>query len=159
MDIQATGEIWAEIKHNPATGAIEQVRYEWRGGDVARVVEFDSPLRVLSGDHYVPDATEVERGQVVAIGPYRCRVIDVPSLWDDSYYVMRDGWRARERWLRSAAHDRLDLIYRRLIVTAAIWGLASYKLLQYDGYRRPPNWTDLYIVQRVRQWREKRRQQ
>lgn len=114
-----------------ALGNIEQVTYTWPAGSHRALVgAFD--LRI--------DWFALRPGDQLTIGPYRVRVVETNFMMR-SVVVVRDGplWRA---WLAASRAGRLaDLVYRRLIITAAVWRLAHY------DQGRVPTWRDLYVVQ------------
>lgn len=75
-----------------------------------------------------------------ALGPYRFRVVERDMLSgmmicavDNWFAPIRIGLYRSTRWL--------DGIYRRLIITAYVWGLATY------GEWAMPTWRDLKVVQ------------
>ncbi len=142
----ATGRIVANIHRNPLTGGVESRSYEWHGGGIAKMD------RSLAYEDGIDDVYEFERGSVFNLGPYRLRVLEVNG-WDDCLIVMRDGWQARERWMRTATYEHLDLIYRRLILTAAVWGLTRPNLLSGELFRLP-TWRDVLVLHRFARWFE-----
>jgi hypothetical protein len=91
--------------------------YRWEGGDLVMV------------DRYVMERItlmdrELEVGDVFSLGPWRLRVLDFDHMMQ-RYLVMRDGWRSIVRsWVIQGAKP-LDRSYRRLILTAHVWGWAK----------------------------------
>ncbi len=82
------------------------------------------------------DEWEVRPGTILTLGGLRLRVVrnDYPCGY---IIVERDGWRAALRAYGEIARRPADRVYRRLIVTAAVWGLARYN----PGM--VPTWRDL----------------
>ena len=117
-----------------ATGEIEHMDYSWHGGPIIGVSE---RMILRSGFASGP----VCPGSIVTIGQFRLRIIeDQPSISEGYFLAMRDGWRA---WIRERALPSLrwmDTIYRRLVITASIWGMARYYGATY------PSWRDVYVL-------------
>lgn len=120
-----------------ALGNVEQVTYTWPHGCCRASI---NAVELRS------DWFELRPGDQLTIGPYRVRVVETDFMMR-SVVVVRDGplWRA---WLAASRVGRLaDLAYRRLIITAAVWGAADY------DQGRMPSWRDLYAVQALRRWK------
>ena len=83
-------------------------------------------------------------GDKFELGPYKFRVIEY-QLISDTIIAVQEKWPLW--WMAIAWHRSnklLDILYRRTIVTLAVWGLADYSgaTVPYIG--------DIYIVQRTR---------
>lgn len=134
--LRANHWLTRNVIDNPL-GAIEQYRYviapmsEYKGGQIVVGIS-----RLYLGN----EIGAVKLGTVIGIGGYRFRVFD-PDWLVDAYIGVQESDAA---WLLSLVYPVLSFaekIYRRLIVTAAVWGLADY----YQG--RIPVWQDLHIAQ------------
>lgn len=116
-----------------AFGGIPQVTFTWPAG--ASRARISSQMLI-----YLCDGVWPRVGDRLTIGPYRVRVVEA-DLVMRSVVVVRDG-PLFIGWLAASRAGRLaDLACRRLIITAAVWGLAGYDA------GRVPNWRDLYAVQ------------
>ena len=85
-----------------------------------------------------------EPGEGFTIGPYRLRVVEY-QLVSDTIIAIQEKWPLW--WVAVAWHKLnklLDLFYRRMIVTLAVWRLADYyeATIPYIG--------DIHIVKRIR---------
>jgi hypothetical protein len=120
-----------------ALGNVERVTYTWPEGCYrAHIRAVD-----LSCSWF-----ELRPGDRLTIGPYQVRVIELDFLCR-SVVVVRDGSLWWTWLLASQAGRRADLAYRRLITTAAVWGLADYDA------GRVPNWRDLHVARwLLKQW-------
>jgi hypothetical protein len=115
---------------------LEQAHYQWEGGRYARV------RRSLLGR----DDGSVRVGEVVWAGPYRVRVIRCDFMLD-AVTVVPEEPRAWGDLLTSLTAQLIERVYRRLILTAAIWGLANCDPSTL------PTWRDLHVIAwAVRQW-------
>jgi len=105
----------------------------WEGGPIARASAWH--FRELRGALV---------GALVAIGPYRVRVIGRDE-WDRATpIVARDGWRAR---LHQRAYPILDLcrmVKHRCIWTLGVWGLARLEPHTTTA------WSDIHAVRWLR---------
>jgi hypothetical protein len=110
-------------------GGIEHREYRWEGGELAQL-----KLWWLTNRVYRP-------GEVFTLGSLRLRVVD-DMLVGPSLVVARDGWHARLRYAVHHSTKWIDKIYRHLIVTAAVWGLADYN----DALL--PSWRDVHFLKR-----------
>ena len=132
--VKNLGYIYLRAKYN-ALGQVESIDSSWQGGEVA----------ILSDRlaHYISkDISALEPGGIIAIGPYRLRILQrCPQLC--GWYAMRDGLRARIRVLTWPVLDVLCLTKSRTIITLAVWGLADY------GQGRIPMWSDVSLVKRL----------
>ncbi len=108
----------------------EDYSYTWVGWDRTA---FINPALLRSAGY---DEGTIRPGAVLTLGPLRLRV--VRNDWPCSYiHVERDGWRAALRAYREIARRPANRFYRRLIVTAAVWGWARYSPAVV------PTWRDL----------------
>ncbi len=85
-------------------------------------------------------------GNVILVGPYRLRVIgrDYNAL-----YAVRDGWQAAIKVRQMKIVCLLNKIYRRLIITCSVWGLADYNEAVI------PTWRDVHALKRITKWIKK----
>jgi hypothetical protein len=119
--------------------------YEWTGNDLTLI---DGPVfeNWLSAD-------DMKAGHVFNIGPIRLRIVEI--YWQmDQILCIRDGWRSTLRYRLHRSLFRFDDVYRRLIITMHIWGLANLPL---DTYRRYPSWCDIKIIKRFQKWQRRQR--
>ena len=78
------------------------------------------------------------------VGPYRLLFVEYePCLGDFALYVRQDRLGALRVFLYRATRW-LDLVYRRLIITLAVWNMAEY----HAGYI--PSWRDIRLKGRKR---------
>lgn len=117
-------------------GSLERIDWSWDGGQVA-----------FLGDHLIWHLEDIRatqiNGKVVTIGPFRLRVIAREQNAPYGIYVMRDGFRARIRQCLYPLVATVNLIYRRLIITAGVWGLADINVGLI------PTWKDVYLLRRI----------
>lgn len=111
----------------------EVVTFGWQGGPYLQITN----QVIRRGD----PAYVREDAKFITIGPYRLRKLEYdPLVGMGGWVCVRDGW----RWLPYANWYRLthlgERTYRRLILTAAVWGLAEFH--EYNV----PSWRDLHIV-------------
>lgn len=112
---------------------IEEVTYKWEGGPKCKMrwefIEQSNP-RIVK---YSEDKHQIQ------LGPYILHVIE-DDVMRGEYVCIREDypfwyvvvwWHNSTRWL--------DLVYRRLIVTLSIWGLAEYT--------PAASWHDIYLIQ------------
>jgi hypothetical protein len=112
-----------------AIGKIEQYTYKIIG---------KSPLIKISGD-FIGDNMTQKRDLI--LGPYRLKFVDYEYHSDVATYALKSPlghvlafFYHATRWL--------DLIYRRTIITLAVWRLAEF----HNGYI--PSWRDIKILKR-----------
>ena len=103
---------WIEVSHKwiDATpkGYFED-EYVWQGeSDVAECTELKE---------------EMALGQVITLGELRLRVIGRRFPY---WLVVRDGWKAQVYQYLWPAKKWVQWVYCRLIITLAVWGLATY---------------------------------
>lgn len=138
-------EATAQIQIERTNGPLDTVRHEYAWLPMFGSEEAGEIVRV---GYPVADIDEDCRiGDIVTLGPYRLRVIAPYDYVSMAAYAMRDGWKARAYGLWYRAAGPLRRTYQRLIVTAAVWGLARFQL------HVEPSWCDLHIV---RWWQGKR---
>jgi len=116
---------------------LERLTYEFEGG----------PYLAISGCLY-PEMGNYppEIGDKFELGPYKFRVIE-HQIMSDAVIAIQEKWPLW--WLAIAWHRSnklLDIFYRRMIVTLAVWGLADYHEASV------PHIGDIYIVQRIRKF-------
>lgn len=113
---------------------VEGYDYAWNGPNRA-YVRSDILEDFVDGHRYPP-----EIGAMVAIGPYRVRIIEYDIA--RRAYVVERGHPVRT-WLHFhvlRSIRLLDLAYRRAVITAAVWGLATHH--EY----RAPSWRDVHAL-------------
>lgn len=104
----------------------------WEGGPIARI---DTEVLMRETRRKImPKA-----GDVVMLNYWRLRVIEFEP-WRRSYIVMVDGWPARYRVPLAKVHRVVRKVNARLILTAAVWGLAKWSDVV------EPRWQDVYVV-------------
>ena len=126
------GTIQIEEKRNPQYPHIlERVDYVFEGGPYYHIAK-----------HLISDQEIDTKKRIIIMGGIRFRIVDFyPSggiyPYRDIYLVRLDGKMAIVlSWLRRLT-QKLDLVYRRLILTAAVWNLATIR----EGYIL--SWRDL----------------
>ena len=146
------GPMWGEIeiheKYNPLAGQVEQVEYKWQGGP-----KMQMSRELFYAMHKNKERSQLEsgpgwpinlEGTRFRLGPYRLHVFeDQPPYFGDVNCIRLDYrfWRLHAYLPRILRH--LDLIYRRLIITAVVWGMADYNPAVVPYYK------DLYLYQWV----------
>jgi hypothetical protein len=112
-------------------GVREAVNYEWGG---------KSPYTYISPPVFItPEIKKINGDKEIQIGPYRLLKVKDAYHLDCALYVRKDKLGA----LRVALYksNRLfDMIYRRLIITLAVWKLADF------SEARVPTWQDIYLL-------------
>jgi hypothetical protein len=106
-------------------GIREATTYRWAGKSPYIEITWDM-IRTL----YKPgdDINEIQ------IGPYKLLFVEDKPQWDSRLYVRKDKLGAlRVFFYRSTRW--LDLVYRRLIITLAVWGMADYHRSTVPGWR------------------------
>ncbi len=120
------GIILANEKRNPQyPHVLERVDYVFEGGPYYHIVG-----NFISGQ-------EIDtKKRIITLGGIRFRIVDFYPH-KDVYLVRLDSKLAIAiSWLRRLT-QKLDLVYRRLILTAAVWNLATIR----EGYIL--SWRDL----------------
>lgn len=126
-------------------GNLEQVTCEWEGpkdGVLAIHKEFIPEINSV----FIKDK-ELSLpwvGDVIRIGPFNLKVFEFDGFRGVYRLVRTDSLLGNIKVIAYRLTRWLDLAYRRLIITAAVWKLAEYRPERY------PSWEDLYIVQRFR---------
>ena len=120
-------------RHGDIRGGVERYSYDIEGG----------PYVGVSGLHYT-GKYPINAGDRFEIGPYKLRVVEY-NLCADHIIAIQEKWPLW--WIAVAWHKYsrlLDIFYRRMIVTLAVWRLADYSeaTIPYIG--------DIHIVQRIR---------
>lgn len=126
----------SEVIYN-ALGNVERINYDWTGGEVA-FLSFSDVCHLTAMGSMQKD------GDVVTVGSLRLRIVDAA---DDSFplgiYVMQDGLRALIKSRFYPLVRIIDLIYRRLVITAAVWNLADFNAAVI------PTWKDIYLLKKI----------
>ena len=121
--------------HYDIRGGIERIDYKFE----------DGPYVAISGCFY-PEmaACPPKIGDKLELGPYKFRVLEIDIL-SDTVMAVQEKWPLW--WIAVAWHrvnKLIDIFYRRMIVTLAVWRLADYHeaTVPYIG--------DIHIVQRIK---------
>jgi hypothetical protein len=142
MSFEAGSIIRQTERRNAATGMLESVEYDWLPYEWARPAA-DRAIGLIPARLYwrlFKHAPNV--GDVFSLGHLNLRVVDISpdDFCRDTATVMRDGPEAAlTAWLLPALRFT-DLVYRRLIITAAIWRLATCDRAVI------PSWRDLHAA-------------
>lgn len=115
-------------------GLLERQEFEWRGK--SRSVEVSNSI--------LWDLNISQSEKEIQIGPYRLVLLRRSGFSDTCLYIRKDYplW-----WLLVFWHKAipvLDLIYRRFIITLAVWNLADYNRAVI------PTWRDIRLFKRLR---------
>lgn len=136
MAITANAQLIFHTKRG-LRGNIEQLTYEWDGPK-------DGIIGV-SGYIISEKAEECKLiGAIIEWGPYKLQIIEYDPCRDLTYLIRQDSYMGRLRAVIYHLSQWLDLAYRRLIITAAVWKLADYDI------GKIPSWRDLHIIQKIR---------
>lgn len=113
-------------------------RFVWEG---------DNPYVEIYDDVFVyGEIAYPEIGQVLRIGAYRVRILE--KRWEYRIYVaVRENWLGIPRLYGHKLGQRADDLYRRIILTMFVWGLADR---DYQGYT--PTWRDIKLVKWLSKW-------
>jgi hypothetical protein len=114
-----------------ALGKRESITYEWEG---------KSPY-VRASHGFLYDLVSDYCPETLQLGPYRLLKVEDEPWLDTVLYVRSDRFGA----LRVALYKStrlLDLIYRRLIITLAVWRLADFHEATV------PTWKDIRALKR-----------
>ncbi len=84
----------------------------------------------------------IAEGDVLRVGPYRVKVFECRVMWTYDYRGELYGWGSSARYWLYRATRWMDGVYRRIILTAYVWGLADCEA----GYI--PSWRDLKVFRR-----------
>ena len=139
MNNKSIGQILIHRQYN-ALGMPERYDYEWDGGPCVRVSYY---LVDMADNRQI----EYDKKQgVIRVGPYRLRIME-EYPWCDFFECVREDywlWWAVVGW--HLLSRIVDIAYRRLIITLAVWRLAEY------DQGAIPHWKQIKIVIRVRKW-------
>ncbi len=130
-DWPQSARILVNSKPFPVRGGT--ITYEWLGGDWLHV----------SSD-FIEYSQAALRGNRLFLGPYHLHVIE-RDLAIDAYLCVRHHWRGLIRERLYTATRGLDRFYRRLILTAAVWGLAHYPSA-VGGWEYMPHWRNVHVL-------------
>ena len=112
-------------------GGVERETYEIEGGPYVAVSRIFNDCPTKPGEGFM-------------VGPYKFRVVEYEFMSDNIIAIQEKWplWWIAVAWHRS--NKLLDIFYRRMIVTLAVWRLADYHeaTVPYIG--------DIHIVQRIR---------
>ena len=133
-----TASIMVHSKTN-TLGMQEAKNYEWIGAS-----PFLEVFPVLLGDLGYTNFNE----PAIRLGPYKLLFVEYRPHKGVILYVRADRL-GKIRVALYKATRLLDLIYRRLIITMAVWNLADYHISVI------PTWTDIKIVQKWRKYESK----
>jgi hypothetical protein len=128
-------------------GNSEQIICKWEGPK-GGILGISSKLIEHARDDIFQASRPLQIGTLVRIGPYRLRIFGRSEEWDyDTWYLVRhDSVLGNLRAVVYRATRWFDLVYRRLIITAAVWKLADY------NPNVIPGWQDLHFTQTVSDW-------
>jgi hypothetical protein len=128
------------------------INYDGNGNRINYDYEWEGPTNGIVGVTFdllrdADPAAMKQRGDILVIGPYRLRIVG-EGYMSPAVYAVRDGWNAAARVRMIWLWHLLDKVYRRAVMTCAVWGLAN----------RPagviPTWRDVYALRYlVRAWR------
>ena len=126
------GRIEGTNFYNPV-GILERIEYEWKG---------KSPLCVISTD-FLAGFGIFGKNKIIQIGPYHLRLVDDNEngcYWYQLTYIRLDYplWWLLVFWHR--INSAFDLVYRRMIFTMVVWGLADHDPAAI------PTWRDIKVV-------------
>lgn len=119
-------------------GNVEQIRAEWNGPN--------DGVTTISGE-LISEITDkpVKVGDIVLVYQYKLKCFEIVNFPYYEYrFIRADSILGNIRIIVYKSTRWLDLIYRRLIITASVWKLADYDPTAY------PYWGDLHIVKWVR---------
>lgn len=115
----------------------QRIEFEWRGeGNTAIVGRHDSR-------RFLP--RNPKPGMQFWLGHLSLVVIDWNMMAQRAIVGLDDGRAYQAAYIR-AAYYALDNIYRRLILTAHVWGFANY--IEYQV----PSWRDVHVLRRLAKW-------
>lgn len=114
------------VKTNPL-GKREAVNYRWVG---------DSPYTRIDWNMLDEMNIAFDKAERIQVGPYKLLEVEKEYSFGGSLYVRSDKF----GFLRVVFYKStrlLDLIYRRTIITLAVWNLAEFSPI------RVPDWKDI----------------
>lgn len=122
------------IEHRNTLGVRDAINYKWQGDDEVYLVPSLFPDEI--------DFTK--REHILNIGPFQ--LYSVGFDWESgrlhAFRVRGFFW-----WIPVVIYKStriFDLIYRRVIITLAVWGLADYQ------QQRVPYYGDIHIMQWIK---------
>ncbi len=133
-------DIIGHTKHD-LKGNLEQITYEW-DGPKSGFVRISYELLAEGISDSVPLQMFDTVGKTMQIGPFKLRCFEYNPTSNTYDFVRINSFIGNVNAIVYRLTRWLDLIYRRLIITASIW-----KLADYNPAAIPP-WRDLYIAQR-----------
>lgn len=113
-------------------GMLESQTYEWRGKSPYIRIRYDVVREM--GHRSFPDR--------IQMGPYRLLKVESYPWEDVALYVRHDRW-GRARVAAYRLTRWFDLIYRRTIITLAVWHLADFHEVAV------PCWSDIHILRKI----------
>lgn len=125
-----TAKIVATVKTN-SIGIRESITYEWIG---------KTPYTIITGCA-LSDMGFVDFPEKLIIGPYHLLKLGDKFDVDAAEYVRADKLGSIRVFFYRITRA-LDLIYRRLIITLAVWKLADY------DPSRIPSWRNIRLLKR-----------
>jgi len=125
---------FSDIHGNP-----ERLEYAWVGGPECRI---DCRFAREASHEVKLD----EQTKEIRIGPFRLKVIELDIPRCEYVCVRKDYpfWQFIFAWHRS--NRLIDLVYRRSILTLAVWRLASYNPAVI------PHWRDIHVLRKIAEW-------
>lgn len=131
------GYLIAHREFNPVTGKPENISYTWEGGDR---VEISYDLL----DELYPHSLALKTGDSIRLfEPYRLRVIENRFPFGTVECIRERGIVTDAIILVYRATRVFRLIYHRLIITMAVWGLARF---QREAI---PSWSDIHLLRKL----------
>lgn len=138
----------SDLKGNP-----EQITVEWegpKGGTLAISEAFINEANLIK---VLPSSSKLtgcykaisklsrpDIGDIFQVGPYKLKIFEYEPCREIYYLTRLDSPIGSLRATAYRLTRWLGLIYRRLIITAAVWKLADYHEAQI------PSWQDLHIA-------------
>ena len=138
--MKVDGMIVCHDKYGPL--GLEQRDFEWTGGSLAYISN-------LFMSRYTNER-DVKRlhGDILQIGPFKVRIIEFEWGYG-RVLVIREGWYAPFYYYWRIIGRRMDRVYRKMIVTLAVWDLADYNPATI------PYWKDIHALRwLVNKWRQ-----
>ncbi len=124
----------------------QYISYSWEGGDV---IEISYPL-IRDMSDGVMDTRDPRIGSVFRLGPFWLRMLDHDFARDAITAIRERPIKAQAYYMFYRATRTLDRIYRLLIITLYVWGLARY------DRARVPTWRDIKCTDRLAAWVDRR---
>jgi hypothetical protein len=120
-------------------GDLERIDFEWEGGPVIGI-SFD----LFSYCGKIQGLSGINKNGVLKIGPYRLKFLEERGWEALGIFVRMRGLLWPLIFIKYKLIRPLDLVYRRLIITLAVWGLAELREAVLPG------WQDIYAVRKIR---------